>query len=341
MNQQPHYQQLQQGAASSASSSSSSSAAASAFMNGGTPGSQQDYYNTLTDAQVAEFFADAGRAARVASVDPSGNNGGAMNSYGNAHMGNAAMAGDGMHTGSQSGTPSSHLSPAEMGINVPLPQDPHGGLRQSAAAQGSARSSIVGTVPSHLMSEMHQLQATPTQQSPFVGASASLHESPLSSSPTVLHNGSPMGQYQQLQHRQGSRDQTCAIFNNTAGRSNLVPGRSNSGASTSGAVPTSRGPSPGPKSEVGISDRGMPSPQDLDKDGDTGGEKRQSNRFVYKLMKMVSDPESQHLISFNPSGTSVVVTNFDDFAKDVLPKHFKHSNFSSFIRQLNMLVSRR
>lgn len=70
--------------------------------------------------------------------------------------------------------------------------------------------------------------------------------------------------------------------------------------------------------------------------GDASADKRQSSRFVYKLMRMVSDPESQHLISFNPSGTSVVVTNFDDFAKEVLPKHFKHSNFSSFIRQLNM-----
>ncbi|PWN21276.1 winged helix DNA-binding domain-containing protein, partial [Microstroma glucosiphilum] len=145
-----------------------------------------------------------------------------------------------------------------------------------------------------------------------------------------------MGHYQQLQHRQGSRDQNGASLINAAGRSNLVPGRSNSGTSTSGALSISRAPSPGLKSEAGLPDRGIPSPQEFDKDGDAGGEKRQSNRFVYKLMKMVSDPESQHLISFNPSGTSVVVTNFDDFAKDVLPKHFKHSNFSSFIRQLNM-----
>ncbi|CAO1622784.1 unnamed protein product [Parajaminaea phylloscopi] len=81
-----------------------------------------------------------------------------------------------------------------------------------------------------------------------------------------------------------------------------------------------------------------PPPGDLaGQDGaDATAEKRQSSRFVYKLMRMVSDPESQHLISFNTSGTSVVVTNFDDFAKEVLPKHFKHSNFSSFIRQLNM-----
>jgi hypothetical protein len=63
-----------------------------------------------------------------------------------------------------------------------------------------------------------------------------------------------------------------------------------------------------------------------------------STKFVHKLFRMVSDAEYQHLISWNASGTSVVVTNFDEFAKEVLGKHFKHSNFSSFIRQLNMCV---
>ncbi|PWN31911.1 winged helix DNA-binding domain-containing protein, partial [Meira miltonrushii] len=66
------------------------------------------------------------------------------------------------------------------------------------------------------------------------------------------------------------------------------------------------------------------------------GDNASSTKFVHKLFRMVSDPEYQHLISWNANGTSVVVTNFDEFAKEVLGKHFKHSNFSSFIRQLNM-----
>ncbi|KAK0554158.1 hypothetical protein OC846_002247 [Tilletia horrida] len=65
-------------------------------------------------------------------------------------------------------------------------------------------------------------------------------------------------------------------------------------------------------------------------------ERKQSSRFVQKLHAMVHDPEYQHLICWNSAGTSVVIINFDDFARDVLGKHFKHSNFSSFIRQLNM-----
>lgn len=71
-------------------------------------------------------------------------------------------------------------------------------------------------------------------------------------------------------------------------------------------------------------------------DADLAAEKRQSSKFVYKLFRMVSDADYQHLISWNRNGTSVMVCNFDEFAKEVLGKHFKHSNFSSFIRQLNM-----
>ncbi|PWZ03435.1 hypothetical protein BCV70DRAFT_17300 [Testicularia cyperi] len=71
-------------------------------------------------------------------------------------------------------------------------------------------------------------------------------------------------------------------------------------------------------------------------EADLAAEKRQSSKFVYKLFRMVSDPDYQHLISWNRNGTSVMVCNFDEFAKEVLGKHFKHSNFSSFIRQLNM-----
>ncbi|KAI9001637.1 HSF-type DNA-binding-domain-containing protein, partial [Gaertneriomyces semiglobifer] len=61
-----------------------------------------------------------------------------------------------------------------------------------------------------------------------------------------------------------------------------------------------------------------------------------SKQFVRKLRNMVADRQYQHLISWNYSGTSFIVCNVLQFSREVLPKHFKHNNFSSFVRQLNM-----
>ncbi|OAD07498.1 heat shock factor-type transcription factor, partial [Mucor lusitanicus CBS 277.49] len=51
---------------------------------------------------------------------------------------------------------------------------------------------------------------------------------------------------------------------------------------------------------------------------------------------MVEDGRHQNLISWNPNGTSFFVCNATQFAQEVLPEYFKHSNFSSFVRLLNM-----
>jgi len=53
---------------------------------------------------------------------------------------------------------------------------------------------------------------------------------------------------------------------------------------------------------------------------------------------MLEDVTVQHLISWNVTGTSFVVSNASEFSRDVLPRYFKHSNFSSYVRQLNMCV---
>lgn len=51
---------------------------------------------------------------------------------------------------------------------------------------------------------------------------------------------------------------------------------------------------------------------------------------------MVDDPSSDDLIRWADDGTSFIVLRQEEFAKRVLPRFFKHSNFSSFVRQLNM-----
>ncbi|XP_064414255.1 heat shock factor protein 4 [Latimeria chalumnae] len=58
--------------------------------------------------------------------------------------------------------------------------------------------------------------------------------------------------------------------------------------------------------------------------------------FLTKLWTLVEDPETNHLICWNSNGTSFHVFDQGRFAKEVLPKYFKHNNMASFVRQLNM-----
>ncbi|CDZ96802.1 Heat shock transcription factor [Phaffia rhodozyma] len=58
--------------------------------------------------------------------------------------------------------------------------------------------------------------------------------------------------------------------------------------------------------------------------------------FLHKLSRMVDDPELDPYIHWSEDGESFVVPNSETFSKEVLPKFFKHQNFNSFVRQLNM-----
>jgi hypothetical protein len=58
--------------------------------------------------------------------------------------------------------------------------------------------------------------------------------------------------------------------------------------------------------------------------------------FINKLYTMLEDPNVHSLICWDPTGTIFIVHNPTDFAKTVLPQYFKHNNFASFVRQLNM-----
>ncbi|OAL64056.1 hypothetical protein A7C99_4710 [Trichophyton rubrum] len=57
--------------------------------------------------------------------------------------------------------------------------------------------------------------------------------------------------------------------------------------------------------------------------------------FIHKLYSMLQDPSIQHLISWSSSNESFVMSPSSDFSK-VLSQYFKHTNISSFVRQLNM-----
>ncbi|KAG6431778.1 hypothetical protein SASPL_109861 [Salvia splendens] len=71
--------------------------------------------------------------------------------------------------------------------------------------------------------------------------------------------------------------------------------------------------------------------------GSGGGESQRSvpTPFLTKTYQLVDDPSFNDLISWNEDGTTFIVWRPAEFARDLLPKYFKHNNFSSFVRQLN------
>ncbi|KAG6413952.1 hypothetical protein SASPL_126668 [Salvia splendens] len=57
--------------------------------------------------------------------------------------------------------------------------------------------------------------------------------------------------------------------------------------------------------------------------------------FLTKTYQLVEDQAIDDIISWNEDGSAFIVWNPTEFARDLLPKYFKHNNFSSFVRQLN------
>ena len=54
-----------------------------------------------------------------------------------------------------------------------------------------------------------------------------------------------------------------------------------------------------------------------------------------KTWNLVSDESSDHIISWTADGRTFTVWNPDLMEREQLPNTFKHSNFASFVRQLN------
>ncbi|XP_041004102.1 heat stress transcription factor A-7a-like [Juglans microcarpa x Juglans regia] len=57
--------------------------------------------------------------------------------------------------------------------------------------------------------------------------------------------------------------------------------------------------------------------------------------FLKKIFEMVEDPDTDRVVSWSETRDSFTVWDEHVFAQDLLPRYFKHRNFSSFIRQLN------
>ncbi|KAI4345690.1 hypothetical protein L6164_012790 [Bauhinia variegata] len=74
----------------------------------------------------------------------------------------------------------------------------------------------------------------------------------------------------------------------------------------------------------------VPPPQPMDGLHETG-----PPPFLTKTYDIVDNPSTNHIISWSKGNNSFVVWDPQAFSLSLLPRYFKHNNFSSFVRQLN------
>ena len=58
--------------------------------------------------------------------------------------------------------------------------------------------------------------------------------------------------------------------------------------------------------------------------------------FLLKLYNILENEEYKNIIQWGENGQFFIIKNIHNFTEKILPKYFKHKNYSSFIRQLNM-----
>ncbi|KAI8136789.1 HSF-type DNA-binding-domain-containing protein, partial [Fennellomyces sp. T-0311] len=52
--------------------------------------------------------------------------------------------------------------------------------------------------------------------------------------------------------------------------------------------------------------------------------------------RMLNDSSTNNLIHWSTDGLAICIPEVPEFSRNVLPQYFKHNNWPSFIRQLNL-----
>jgi hypothetical protein len=60
-----------------------------------------------------------------------------------------------------------------------------------------------------------------------------------------------------------------------------------------------------------------------------------SQPFIHKLYTMVSSEATAHILGWSEDGAALELNQLEMFVSELLPLYFKHTNLSSFVRQLN------
>ena len=65
-------------------------------------------------------------------------------------------------------------------------------------------------------------------------------------------------------------------------------------------------------------------------------DKKENNNFLFQLKKILDNPKNYNIINWDLTGKFFIIKNVNEFTEKILPLYFRHKNYSSFVRQLNL-----
>ena len=63
---------------------------------------------------------------------------------------------------------------------------------------------------------------------------------------------------------------------------------------------------------------------------------KKPKKFILTLYEILQDQSNSEIITWTDTGQSFAIVDLSKLSSVILPQYFKHKNYSSFIRQLNM-----